>query len=98
MIVEGFVPFDYEITLLTINSINGIHFCDPIGHQQEDGDYRESWQPQAMSPSVLKRSQEIGRRAVEALGGYGLFGVELFIKGDECISQKCHLVHMTQVW
>ena len=83
MIVEGFVPFDYEITLLTINSINGIHFCDPIGHRQEDGDYRESWQPQAMSPSVLKRSQEIGRKVVEALGGYGLFGVELFIKGDE---------------
>ena len=83
VIVEGFVPFDYEITLLTINSINGIHFCDPIGHRQEDGDYRESWQPQAMSPSVLKRSQEIGRKVVEALGGYGLFGVELFIKGDE---------------
>ena len=83
VIVEGFVPFDYEITLLTINSINGIHFCDPIGHRQEDGDYRESWQPQAMSPSVLKSSQEIGRKVVEALGGYGLFGVELFIKGDE---------------
>ncbi len=83
VIVEGFVPFDYEITLLTINSINGIHFCDPIGHRQEDGDYRESWQPQAMSPSVLKRSQKIGRKVVEALGGYGLFGVELFIKGDE---------------
>ena len=83
VIVEGFVPFDYEITLLTISSINGIHFCDPIGHRQEDGDYRESWQPQAMPASVLKRSQEIGRKVVEALGGYGLFGVELFIKGDE---------------
>jgi len=83
VIVEGFVPFDYEITLLTISAVNGIHFCDPIGHRQEDGDYRESWQPQAMSAQVLAKSQEIGRKAVEALGGYGLFGVELFIKGDE---------------
>ncbi|ABV35584.1 Phosphoribosylaminoimidazole carboxylase [Shewanella sediminis HAW-EB3] len=83
VIVEGFVSFDYEITLLTISAVNGIHFCDPIGHRQEDGDYRESWQPQAMSPQVLAKSQEIGRKVVEALGGYGLFGVELFIKGDE---------------
>lgn len=83
VIVEGFVPFDYEITLLTISAVNGIHFCDPIGHRQEDGDYRESWQPQAMSAQVLAKSQEIGRQVVEALGGYGLFGVELFIKGDE---------------
>jgi len=83
VIVEGFVPFDYEITLLTISAVNGIHFCDPIGHRQEDGDYRESWQPQAMSAQVLAKSQEIGRKVVEALGGYGLFGVELFIKGDE---------------
>ncbi|WP_299798536.1 formate-dependent phosphoribosylglycinamide formyltransferase [uncultured Shewanella sp.] len=83
VIVEGFVPFDYEITLLTVSAANGIHFCDPIGHRQEDGDYRESWQPQAMSPQVLAKSQEIGRKVVEALGGYGLFGVELFIKGDE---------------
>lgn len=83
VIVEGFVPFDYEITLLTISAVNGIHFCDPIGHRQEEGDYRESWQPQAMSASVLAKSQQIGRKVVEALGGYGLFGVELFIKGDE---------------
>lgn len=83
VIVEGFVPFDYEITLLTISAVNGIHFCDAIGHRQEDGDYRESWQPQAMSASVLEKSQEIGRKVVKALGGYGLFGVELFIKGDE---------------
>ncbi|QFU21549.1 formate-dependent phosphoribosylglycinamide formyltransferase [Shewanella eurypsychrophilus] len=83
VIVEGFVAFDYEITLLTISAINGIHFCDAIGHRQEDGDYRESWQPQAMSAQVLAKSQEIGRKVVEALGGYGLFGVELFIKGDE---------------
>ena len=83
VIVEGFVPFDYEITLLTISAVNGIHFCDPIGHRQEDGDYRESWQPQRMSATVLEKSQQIGQKVVEALGGYGLFGVELFIKGEE---------------
>ncbi|QSX33037.1 formate-dependent phosphoribosylglycinamide formyltransferase [Shewanella avicenniae] len=83
VIVEGFVAFDYEITLLTISAVNGIHFCAPIGHRQEDGDYRESWQPQAMTDLALQRAQDIGRKIVEALGGYGLFGVELFIKGDE---------------
>lgn len=83
VIVEGFIAFDYEITLLTISAVNGIHFCDPIGHRQEEGDYRESWQPQAMSATVLQKSQAIGKKVVEALGGYGLFGVELFIKGDE---------------
>ncbi|GIU45238.1 phosphoribosylglycinamide formyltransferase 2 [Shewanella colwelliana] len=83
VIVEGFIPFDYEITLLTISAVNGIHFCAPIGHRQEDGDFRESWQPQLMSDSVLTKSQEIGRKVVQALGGYGLFGVELFIKGDD---------------
>lgn len=83
VIVEGFVPFDYEITLLTISAINGIHFCAPIGHRQEDGDYRESWQPQAMSQAALEKAQQIGAKVVEALGGHGLFGVELFIKGDE---------------
>ncbi|MBO2676283.1 formate-dependent phosphoribosylglycinamide formyltransferase [Shewanella algae] len=83
VIVEGFVPFDYEITLLTISAVNGIHFCAPIGHRQEDGDYRESWQPQAMSQVALEKAQQIGAKVVEALGGYGLFGVELFIKGDE---------------
>ncbi|MCI2964067.1 MULTISPECIES: formate-dependent phosphoribosylglycinamide formyltransferase [Shewanella] len=83
VIVEGFIPFDYEITLLTISAVNGIHFCAPIGHRQEDGDYRESWQPQAMSDEVLAKSQAIASKVVEALGGYGLFGVELFVKGHE---------------
>ncbi len=83
VIVEGFVPFDYEITLLTVSAVNGIHFCAPIGHRQEDGDYRESWQPQAMSAEVLAKSQAIASKVVDALGGYGLFGVELFVKGDE---------------
>ncbi|EMN4465938.1 formate-dependent phosphoribosylglycinamide formyltransferase [Aeromonas hydrophila] len=82
-IVEGFVPFEYEITLLTVRAVDGIHFCQPIGHRQEDGDYRESWQPQAMSELALARSKEVAAKVVEALGGYGLFGVELFIKGDE---------------
>ncbi|GGM80044.1 formate-dependent phosphoribosylglycinamide formyltransferase [Shewanella xiamenensis] len=83
VIVEGFIPFDYEITLLTISAVNGIHFCAPIGHRQEDGDYRESWQPQAMSADVLAKSQTIASKVVEALGGYGLFGVELFVKGSD---------------
>lgn len=83
VIVEGFVPFEYEITLLTVRAVDGIHFCEPIGHRQEDGDYRESWQPQAMSELALGRSKEVAAKVVEALGGYGLFGVELFIKGDE---------------
>ena len=83
VIVEGFVPFDYEITLLTVSAVDGIHFCAPIGHRQEDGDYRESWQPQMMSDELLAKSQHVAREVVKALGGYGLFGVELFIKGDE---------------
>ncbi|RQM72788.1 formate-dependent phosphoribosylglycinamide formyltransferase [Aeromonas hydrophila] len=83
VIVEGFVPFEYEITLLTVRAVDGIHFCQPIGHRQEDGDYRESWQPQAMSELALARSKAVAAKVVEALGGYGLFGVELFIKGDE---------------
>ncbi|MFQ2048061.1 formate-dependent phosphoribosylglycinamide formyltransferase [Aeromonas veronii] len=83
VIVEGFVPFEYEITLLTVRAVDGIHFCDPIGHRQEDGDYRESWQPQVMSELALVRSKEVAAKVVEALGGYGLFGVELFIRGDE---------------
>lgn len=85
VIVEGFVDFDYEITLLTINAVDGIHFCQPIGHRQEDGDYRESWQPAAMSTTAIEKAQEVSKNVVEALGGYGLFGVELFIKGDEVI-------------
>ncbi|MGL4922237.1 formate-dependent phosphoribosylglycinamide formyltransferase [Aeromonas sp. 30P] len=83
VIVEGFVPFEYEITLLTVRAVDGIHFCEPIGHRQEDGDYRESWQPQMMSELALARSKEVAAKVVETLGGYGLFGVELFIKGDE---------------
>lgn len=83
VIVEGFVPFEYEITLLTVRAVDEIHFCDPIGHRQEDGDYRESWQPQQMSELALARSKEVAAKVVEALGGYGLFGVELFIRGDE---------------
>lgn len=83
VIVEGFVPFEYEITLLTVRAVDGIHFCDPIGHRQEDGDYRESWQPQAMSELALARAKEVAAKVVEALGGHGLFGVELFVRGDE---------------
>lgn len=85
VIVEGFVDFDYEITLLTVRSCSGTAFCAPIGHIQVDGDYRYSWQPQAMSPLALERAQEIARKVTEALGGYGIFGVELFVKGDEVI-------------
>ncbi len=83
VIIEGFVDFDYEITLLTIRHRDGTSFCDPIGHRQEDGDYQESWQPQAMSPKALARSQEVAKAVTDALGGRGLFGVELFIKGDD---------------
>lgn len=82
-IVEGFVDFDYEITLLTVRHRDGTSFCDPIGHLQVDGDYRESWMPQPMSDAALARSREIARAITDDLGGWGLFGVELFVKGDE---------------
>ena len=85
VIVEGVVNFDFEITLLTVSAVDGVHFCAPVGHRQEDGDYRESWQPQKMSELALERAQEIARKVVLALGGYGLFGVELFVCGDEVI-------------
>ncbi|PSN08125.1 formate-dependent phosphoribosylglycinamide formyltransferase [Siccibacter turicensis] len=85
VIVEGVVDFDFEITLLTVSAVDGVHFCAPVGHRQEDGDYRESWQPQQMSDLALSRAQEMARKVVLALGGYGLFGVELFICGDEVI-------------
>ena len=85
VIVEGFVNFDYEITLLTVRSISGTSFCEPIGHIQVDGDYRYSWQPQAMSDTAKASAQDIARRVTYALGGYGIFGVEMFIKGDEVI-------------
>ena len=83
VIVEGFIDFDYEITLLTINAIDGIHFCAPIGHRQEEGDYRESWQPQVMTDAALAEAQHVARTVVENLKGFGLYGVELFVKGDK---------------
>lgn len=83
VIVEGFVGFEYEITLLTVKHRGGITFCDPIGHRQEDGDYRESWQPQPMSDKALNRSREIAEAVVTNLGGYGVYGVELFVRGDQ---------------
>ncbi|NRB41459.1 MAG: formate-dependent phosphoribosylglycinamide formyltransferase [Pseudomonadales bacterium] len=85
VIVEGFVDFDYEITLLTVQHCNGVSFCPPIGHRQEGGDYQESWQPQTMSAQALQRAQVIAEEVTSALGGWGLFGVEFFIKGDEVI-------------
>ena len=83
VIVEGFVDFDYEITLLTVRHAEGTSFCEPIGHRQVAGDYHESWQPQAMSPRAYAESERIARAITDALGGRGLFGVELFVKGDE---------------
>jgi len=85
VIVEGFVDFDYEITLLTVRSVSGTAYCEPIGHLQIDGDYRESWQPQPMAPRALERAQDIAAKITGALGGRGLFGVELFVKGEEVI-------------
>ena len=85
VIVEGFVQFDYEITQLTVRHSSGTTFLNPVGHIQVDGDYRESWQPQAMSPKALERAREIARKITDALGGYGIFGVELFIKGDDVL-------------
>ena len=82
VIVEGFVDFDYEITLLTVRAVDGVHFCAPIGHRQQDGDYRESWQPQQMSAAALEAAEDVAKKVVNELGGYGLFGVELFVKGD----------------
>ena len=83
VIVEGQVLFDFEITLLTVRAASGTHFCEPIGHVQVDGDYVESWQPQAMSAKALERAQDIAGKVTAALGGYGVFGVELFVKGDD---------------
>lgn len=85
VIVEGFVDFDYEITLLTVRSISGTICCEPVGHIQESGDYRYSWQPQPMAPVAIEKAKEIAAKITGALGGYGLFGVELFIKGDDVI-------------
>ena len=83
VIVEGQIDFDFEITLLTVRAADGTHFCEPIGHVQVDGDYVESWQPQAMTPLALERARDIAGKVTEALGGAGIFGVELFVKGDE---------------
>lgn len=85
VIVEEFVDFDYEITLLTLRTRAGVSFCPPIGHRQERGDYQESWQPTAMSPRALAAAQDMARRVVDDLGGYGIFGVEFFVKGEEVI-------------
>lgn len=83
VIIEGFVDFDYEITLLTVQHVNGCSFCDPIGHRQEGGDYQESWQPQPMSENAIKECQRIAELVTSELGGHGIFGVEFFIKGDD---------------
>ena len=85
VIVEGFIDFDYEITQLTVRHIGGTSFCEPIGHVQVDGDYRQSWQPQAMSDDAIAKARDMASKITEALGGRGIFGVELFIKGDDVI-------------
>lgn len=85
VVVEGFVDFDYEITLLTVRHVGGTDFCAPIGHIQVDGDYRESWQPQPMSDAALQEAERMAKAVTDALGGRGIFGVELFVKGDEVI-------------
>ncbi|MCQ2145015.1 MAG: formate-dependent phosphoribosylglycinamide formyltransferase [Bacteroidales bacterium] len=85
VIVEGFVDFDYEITLLTVRHCAGTTMLEPVGHHQVDGDYRESWQPQAMSPEAIAKARDIAKKITDALGGYGIFGVEMFVKGDEVI-------------
>ncbi len=85
VIAEQFIDFDYEITLLTVSAVDGVHFCAPIGHRQERGDYRESWQPMAMSEAALEKAEDMAEKVVEALGGHGIFGVEFFVKGDDVI-------------
>lgn len=85
VIVEGFVDFDYEITQLTVRHVDGTSYCEPIGHHQVDGDYRQSWQPQAMSETAIEQARDIAKNVTDALGGRGIFGVELFIKGDDVI-------------
>ncbi|HST35924.1 MAG TPA: formate-dependent phosphoribosylglycinamide formyltransferase [Allosphingosinicella sp.] len=85
VIVEEFVAFDYEITLLTVRTKDGVLFCPPIGHRQERGDYQESWQPMEMAPSALAQAQEMARKVVDNLGGHGMFGVEFFVAGGEAI-------------
>ncbi|SCX29962.1 formate-dependent phosphoribosylglycinamide formyltransferase [Mycolicibacterium fluoranthenivorans] len=105
IIVEGFVDFDYEITLLTVRAIDGTQFCEPIGHKQVSGDYVESWQPHPMSTTALERAQHIARTVTQDLGGQGIFGVELFVKGDQVwfseVSPRPHdtgMVTMVTQW
>ena len=85
VIVEGFVEFDYEITLLTVRHVGGTSFCAPVGHRQVDGDYHESWQPQPMSDKAREAAESMARRVTESLGGRGIFGVEMFVKGDDVL-------------
>ena len=85
VIVEGFVPFDYEITLLTVRHVGGTSFLEPVGHHQVNGDYQESWQPQPMAKSVLEKAQDIAKKITDTLGGRGIFGVEMFVCGDEVL-------------
>lgn len=85
VIIEAFVPFDYEITLLTVRHVGGTSFLEPVGHLQEDGDYRESWQPQPMKESTLSKAQKMAKTVTDGIGGYGVFGVELFIRGDDVL-------------
>lgn len=85
VIVEGFLDFDYEITLLTVRHKDGTSYCAPIGHRQQDGDYQESWQPQAMAAEVLEKAQQMAKAVTDALGGWGIFGVELFVQGDDVL-------------
>ena len=105
VIVEGFIDFDYEITLLTVRAAAGTCFCDPIGHVQLSGDYVESWQPHPMAPRALERSREIARAITDELGGHGIFGVELFVKGEQVwfseVSPRPHdtgMVTMATQW
>jgi phosphoribosylglycinamide formyltransferase 2 len=90
VIVEGFVPFDVEITLLTVRAVDGTHFCPPIGHIQIDGDYRESWQPCVLTPQTLGKCEAIAEAITSALGGWGIFGVELFVQGDPSVEQTVY--------
>ncbi len=98
VIVEGFVDFDYEITQLTVRHAGGTSFCDPIGHVQVDGDYRESWQPQPMSDLARDRAKEYAKAVTDSLGGRGIFGVELFVKGDDVIFSEVSPRPMTPGW
>ena len=105
ILVEGFVDFDYEITLLTVRAVDGTQFCEPIGHKQISGDYVESWQPHPMSATALAGAQEIAAKVTENLGGQGIFGVELFVKGDQVwfseVSPRPHdtgMVTMVSQW